>query len=97
VPIYTVMFTKLSKLFHNKDWQGINAHIDSSIVLIAITLIPCTVLLCSVGDVAIRLLYERVPLPRLIPLYKQGSFWVYTVLFSMRFCLIVRIFISFLV
>ena len=59
VPIYTVMFTKLSKLFHNKDWQGINTHIDSSMVLIAITLIPCTVLLCSVGDAVIRLLYER--------------------------------------
>jgi len=59
VPIYTVMFTKLSKLFHNKDWQGINAHIDSSLVLISITLIPCTVLLCSVGDATIRLLYER--------------------------------------
>jgi putative peptidoglycan lipid II flippase len=53
------MFTKLSKLFHHKDWQGINTHIDSSIVLIAITLIPCTILLCSVGDAAIRLLYER--------------------------------------
>jgi putative peptidoglycan lipid II flippase len=59
VPIYTVMFTKLSKLFHRKDWQGINTHIDSSIVLIAITLIPCTILLCSVGDAAISLLYER--------------------------------------
>jgi putative peptidoglycan lipid II flippase len=59
VPIYTVMFTKLSKLFHHKDWQGINTHIDSSIVLIAITLIPCTILLCSVGDAAISLLYER--------------------------------------
>jgi len=59
VPIYTVMFTKLSKLFHNKDWQGINTNIDSSLVLISITLIPCTVLLCSVGDAAIRLLYQR--------------------------------------
>jgi putative peptidoglycan lipid II flippase len=59
VPIYTVMFTKLSKLFHRKDWQGINTHIDSSIVLIAITLIPCTILLCSVGNAAISLLYER--------------------------------------
>ena len=59
VPIYTVMFTKLSKLFHRKDWQGINTHIDSSIVLIAITLIPCTILLCSIGDAAIRILYER--------------------------------------
>lgn len=28
-------------------------------VLIAITLIPCTILLCSVGDAAIRILYER--------------------------------------
>jgi len=59
VPIYTVMFTKLSKLFHKKDWQGINANIDSSLVLFSITLIPCTVLLCSVGDAAIRLLYQR--------------------------------------
>jgi putative peptidoglycan lipid II flippase len=59
VPIYTVMFTKLSKLFLRKDWQGINTHIDSSIVLIAITLIPCTILLCSVGDAAISFLYER--------------------------------------
>jgi putative peptidoglycan lipid II flippase len=59
VPIYTVMFTKLSKLFQRKDWRGINAHIDSSIVLITITLIPCTILLCSIGDAAIRILYER--------------------------------------
>jgi putative peptidoglycan lipid II flippase len=59
VPIYTVMFTKLSKLFHDRDWQGINTHIDSSIVLIAITLIPCTILLCSVGDATISLLYQR--------------------------------------
>jgi len=59
VPIYTVMFTKLSKLFHTKEWRGISANVDSSIVLIAITLIPCTVLLCSVGDAAIRILYER--------------------------------------
>lgn len=59
VPIYTVMFTKLSKLFHRKDWQGFNTNIDSSIVLIAITLVPCTILLCSVGDAAIRILYER--------------------------------------
>lgn len=59
VPIYTVMFTKLSKLFHKKDWRGINTIIDSSIVLIATTLIPCTILLCSVGDAVIRILYER--------------------------------------
>jgi putative peptidoglycan lipid II flippase len=59
VPIYTVMFTKLSKLFHDRDWRGINTNIDSSIVLIAITLIPCTILLCSVGDAVIRILYER--------------------------------------
>jgi len=59
VPVYTVMFTKLSKLFHDQDWDGIHTHIDSSMVLIALTLIPCTVLLCSIGDSAIRLLYER--------------------------------------
>lgn len=59
VPIYTVLFTKLSKLYHSRDWQGIYAHVDSSIVLVAITLIPCTILLCSVGDAAITVLYQR--------------------------------------
>lgn len=59
VPIYTVLFTKLSKLYHTRNWPGIYAHIDSSIVLVAITLVPCTVLLCSVGDAAIALLYQR--------------------------------------
>jgi putative peptidoglycan lipid II flippase len=59
VPIYTVMFSKLSKLYHQRDWKGISDHIDSSIVLIALTLIPCTILLCSVGDACIAILYER--------------------------------------
>ncbi len=59
VPIYTVVFSKLSKLYHDRDWEGIHAHIDSSLVLLSISLIPCTILLCSVGESAIKLLYER--------------------------------------
>lgn len=59
VPIYTVVFSKLSKLYHDRDWKGIHSHIDSSLVLLSISLIPCTILLCSVGDSAIKILYER--------------------------------------
>ncbi len=59
VPIYTVMFSKISRFYHEKDWKGIASHIDSSIVLIAISLIPSTILLCSVGDICIKILYER--------------------------------------
>lgn len=59
VPVYTVMFTKLSRLYHNGDFKAIYDHISSSIVLLCITLIPSTILLCSTGDLAIRLLYER--------------------------------------
>lgn len=79
VPIYTVMFTKLSKLFHRKDWQGIHAHIDSSMVLIAITLIPCTILLCSVGDAVIRLLYERGAFTGLDTLMTNKALFGYSV------------------
>jgi putative peptidoglycan lipid II flippase len=59
VPIYTVMFSKLSRFYHEKDWKGIASHIDSSIVLMAISLIPSTILLCSMGDICIKILYER--------------------------------------
>lgn len=59
VPVYTVMFSKLSRLFHEKDWKGVTSHIDSSIVLLAVSLIPSTILLCSTGDVCVKILYER--------------------------------------
>ncbi len=59
VPTYTVLFSKLSRLFHEEDWKGINAHVDSSLVLVCITLIPSTIFLCVAGDVVIRLLYQR--------------------------------------
>jgi putative peptidoglycan lipid II flippase len=59
VPVYTVMFSKLSKLYHDSDIKGIFAHIDSSIILLCITLLPSTILLCSTGDAMIRILYER--------------------------------------
>jgi len=59
VPVYTVMFSKLSRFYHEKDWKGITSHIDSSIVLMVICLIPSTILLCSVGDICIKILYER--------------------------------------
>ncbi len=59
VPVYTVMFTKISRLFHEKDMQKIYTHIDGSIILLCITLIPSTILLCSAGDSIVKILYER--------------------------------------
>ncbi len=59
VPVYTVMFSKLSKLFHDRDMGDFRAHIDSSVVLICVTLIPATILLCATGDLCVKLLYER--------------------------------------
>jgi putative peptidoglycan lipid II flippase len=59
VPTYTVLFSKLSRLFHEEDWKGITAHIDSSLVLVCITLVPSTIFLCVEGDVLVRLLYQR--------------------------------------
>ncbi|MCX7965114.1 MAG: murein biosynthesis integral membrane protein MurJ [Syntrophorhabdaceae bacterium] len=59
VPIYTVVFSKLSRLYHERDFTSIKSHINSTIVLIVITLVPSTILLCSIGDVIVKILYER--------------------------------------
>jgi putative peptidoglycan lipid II flippase len=59
VPVYTVLFSKISRLYHEKDWRGIFAHLDSSIVLLTITLIPSSILLCSTGDLCIKIIYQR--------------------------------------
>jgi putative peptidoglycan lipid II flippase len=59
VPVYTVMFSKISKLYHEKDMKGIWSNIDSSFVILFITLVPSTILLCSTGDSIIKILYER--------------------------------------
>ncbi len=59
VPVYTVTFSKISRFYHNRDWHGITAHIDSSIILLCITLIPSTILLCTIGDICTKILYER--------------------------------------
>ncbi|HBE44327.1 MAG TPA: murein biosynthesis integral membrane protein MurJ [Deltaproteobacteria bacterium] len=59
VPVYTVMFSKISRFYHDNDWKRIFINTDSSIILLCITLIPSTILLCSMGDVAVKILYER--------------------------------------
>ncbi len=59
VPVYTVLFSKISRLYHENNWRGIFTHLDSSIVLLAITLIPSTILLCSAGDLCIKVIYQR--------------------------------------
>jgi putative peptidoglycan lipid II flippase len=59
VPVYTVMFSKVSKLYHDGNRRAIAEHIDASTVLLFITLVPATVLLLTVGDLLVALLYER--------------------------------------
>ena len=59
VPTYTVLFSKLSRLYHEEDWQGMRSHVDSSLVLVCITLIPSTIFLCFAGDVLVKILYQR--------------------------------------
>lgn len=59
VPVYTVMFSKVSRLYHERKMKEIFVNIDSSIILIAITLIPSTVVACTMGDDLIKILYER--------------------------------------
>jgi putative peptidoglycan lipid II flippase len=59
VPIYTVMFSKMSKLYHDKKREEIFSHIDSSIILLCVTLIPSTVVLCGTAEGLIKILYER--------------------------------------
>ena len=59
VPVYTVLFPTISRLYHQKDWGGIRSHIDSSMVLIFVTLVPSTILFCLAGDAILKILYER--------------------------------------
>lgn len=59
VPVYTVMFSKISKLYHEGDMKSIYSNIDGTLILLCITMIPSTILLCSTGDSIIRILYER--------------------------------------
>ncbi|MCX8021567.1 MAG: murein biosynthesis integral membrane protein MurJ [Syntrophorhabdaceae bacterium] len=59
VPVYTVIFSKISKLYHDQDLKGIFSHIDSTIVLLSITMIPSTIIVCTNGETIIRILYER--------------------------------------
>ena len=59
VPIYTVMFSRISRLFHDRKWPDIFAHTDSSVALLFLTLIPSTVLLCSLADTCVGILYQR--------------------------------------
>lgn len=59
VPAYTVLFSKISALYHDNDRRTMFSHIDSAIVLLCITLIPSTIFLCLWGDVFVRILYQR--------------------------------------
>lgn len=59
VPVYTVIFTRISKLYHASNWREIFSSVDSVLVLLCITLIPSSVLLVSSGDLFVKILYER--------------------------------------
>ena len=59
VPVYTVVFSKISRFYHEKDWKSFWTNLDSSIVLFAITLIPSTVFLSAAGDLCIKVIYQR--------------------------------------
>jgi putative peptidoglycan lipid II flippase len=59
VPAYTVLFSKISALYHDNDMRAMFSHIDSAIVLLCITLIPSTIFLCLWGDVFVKILYQR--------------------------------------
>jgi putative peptidoglycan lipid II flippase len=59
VPTYTVLFSRISTLYHAKDRQGIRGHIDSSLILLCVTLVPATIFLCLAGDIFVKILYER--------------------------------------
>jgi putative peptidoglycan lipid II flippase len=59
VPVYTVVFTKVSRLYHVSNWKDIFSTIDGVLVLLSITLIPSSILLISSGDLFVRILYER--------------------------------------
>lgn len=59
VPAYTVLFSRLSTLHHEGDWEGTRAHIDSALVLFFVTLVPSTIFLCMAGDACIQILYQR--------------------------------------
>lgn len=59
VPTYTVLFSKVSGLYHRKDWEAIRAHIDSGLVLLCVTLVPCSVFLCLAGDTMLSVIYQR--------------------------------------
>ena len=59
VPVYTVMFARISRIFHDNKREDIFPHIDGSLILLCITLVPATVLLCSTGNAMVAILYER--------------------------------------
>lgn len=59
VPVYTVSFSALSTLYHQKNWQKIFSYLDNSIILLSFTLIPSSALVCGLKTEIVKLLYER--------------------------------------
>ena len=53
------MFARISRIFHDNKREDIFPHIDGSLILLCITLVPATVLLCSTGNAMVAILYER--------------------------------------
>ncbi|MCX7857196.1 MAG: murein biosynthesis integral membrane protein MurJ [Deltaproteobacteria bacterium] len=59
VPIYTVAFSSISRLYHEKNWKSLFSQLDNSIVLMCVTLVPSLFLLCGIRTEIVKLLYER--------------------------------------
>lgn len=59
VPVYTVSFTRISSLYHSREFKGLFRELDNSIVLLFLTLLPSTVLLCFLSEELVEILYKR--------------------------------------
>ncbi len=59
VPVYTVAFSNISRLYHEKAWTPLFSYLDNSLLLLSVTLIPSLFLLCGLSTEIVKLLYER--------------------------------------
>ncbi|MCS7281516.1 MAG: murein biosynthesis integral membrane protein MurJ [Desulfobacterota bacterium] len=59
VPVYTVAFSSVSRLYHERNLNGLFSHIDNAIILLTITLIPSLGLMCGLSTEIVKILYER--------------------------------------
>lgn len=59
VPIYTVSFTRISSLYHNGEMKTLFRELDNSMILLLITLVPSSLILCLLREEIVEVLYRR--------------------------------------